>query len=270
MFKPLSIALSLACISGVAKAHEFWIDPADFTVAPGGIVTGELRVGEKYEGVSTPFLPPRFERFDFAINDRSGDVPGRVGDRPALRMSVPEAGLLIVTHETKDQRIVWNEWEKFVSFVEHKDAAWALERHAARGLDQVDATEAYSRYAKSLIAIGMPVGEDRVVGLETEIVALENPYIGETDDGVDVQVLYQGQPRVNEQIEIFEKSPAGAVTISTLRTDGQGKATIPVKRGHRYMLDSVVVREPSAELAAEMDVEWETLWANLTFAVPTR
>ena len=270
MFKNLAVALSLACIAFPAKGHEFWIDPSDFTIAPGGIISGELRVGEAYEGTGIGFLPPRFRRFDFWINGKRGDVPGRIGDRPALKMSAPEAGLLIVNHVTTDTRIVWDEWSDFVSFVEHKGAAWALDAHAARGLDEIDASEAYSRYAKSLIAVGFPEGGDRVMGMETEIVALENPYIGEIDDGVDVQVLYQGAPRANEQVEIFEKSSDGTVKIFTLTTDAQGKATIPVKRGHRYMLDSVVVREPSAELAESMDVEWETLWANLTFAVPTQ
>ncbi len=270
MLKPLSVALSLACIALPAKGHEFWIDPGDFTVAPGAIVRGELRVGQDYEGTGVAYLPPRFRRFDFAINNKAGDVPGRVGDRPALKLSAPEAGLLIVTHVTTDTKIVWDDWQDFVSFVEHKDAPWVLEQHVARGLDEVDASEAYSRYAKSLIAVGFPEGNDRVMGLETEIVALENPYIGDIDDGVDVQVFYQGAPRAGEQVEVFEKAPDESVTIFTLQTDAEGKVTIPVKRGYRYMVDSVVVRAPSAELAAAMDVEWESLWANLTFAVPTQ
>ena len=269
MFKPLSLALSVACIAFPAKSHEFWIDPTDFTVAPGAIVTGALRVGEAYEGNGMAFLPPRFRRFDFAINGKTGEVPGRIGDTPALRMSAPEAGLLVLAYVSKDSKIVWDEWEKFVSFVEHKDAEWVLEAHRARGLDEVDASEAYSRYAKSLIAIGYPEGSDRVMGLETEIVALENPYIGEIEDGVDVQVLYQGRPRANEQVEVYEKAQDRSVNVFTVQTDAEGRATIPVKRGYRYMLDSVVLREPSAELAETMGVEWESLWANLTFAVPT-
>jgi hypothetical protein len=34
------------------------------------------------------------------------------------------------------------------------------------------------------------------------------------------------------------------------------------------MLDSVVFRPPSNALLERMEVDWETLWANLTFAVP--
>ena len=270
MYKSLLAAVTLACLALPAQSHEFWIEPQDYTVAVGGTVKGHLRTGEAFDGAGMSYLPPKFRRYDFSINGKTGEVPGRIGDRPALRLSAPEAGLLVVAHETTDTKIVWDEWERFVSFVEHKDATWVLEAHAARGLDQIAASEAYSRYAKTLIAIGFPEGNDREMGLETEIVALENPYIGNTEDGVDVRLLYQGAPRGNEQSEVFEKATGNPVRIFTVRTNADGVATIPVKPAHRYMLDAVVLREPSAELAKRLNVEWESLWATLTFAVPPR
>ena len=51
-------------------------------------------------------------------------------------------------------------------------------------------------------------------------------------------------------------------------TDSEGRVTVPVKSGHRYMLDAVVLREPSANLAEATGAVWESLWANLTFEVP--
>ena len=53
-----------------------------------------------------------------------------------------------------------------------------------------------------------------------------------------------------------------------VQTDGEGIATIPVKSEHSYMLDAVVLREPTVQLAADTDAAWETLWANLTFMAP--
>ena len=83
-----------------------------------------------------------------------------------------------------------------------------------------------------------------------------------------MRLLYQGGPRADAQIEIFERDARGAVTITTLRTDSAGEARIPVKPGHDYLLDAVVLREPAPDLAAEHDAVWETLWAALTFGVP--
>ena len=110
------------------------------------------------------------------------------------------------------------------------------------------------------------------MGMATEFVALENPYTGDISDGLDVQLLYQGAPRVDAQIEVFQMDPEGQVTITHLRSDQDGKTTIPVLAGHRYLIDSVMLRAPAQEtldrVAAPKTVKWETLWAALTFAVP--
>lgn len=268
MNRLLTLTVCLACIAPVAKAHEFWIDPVEFMVAPDDEIQAALRVGTEYEGSSYSYLPMRFKRFDYAFNDEIANVPGTVGDRPALAMPAPGEGLVTVIHETTDYFIRWADWQDFVDFVEHKDAAWTLDEHRARGLPEGDVGEVYSRYAKSLIAVGDGAGEDIEAGLLTEIVALENPYTGETSDGVDVRVLYEGKPQADTQVEVFEKAPDGAVEIFLTRTDDEGRATIAVKPDHRYQVDSVVLREPAAAIAAEKNVVWESLWANLTFYVP--
>ncbi|WP_413720902.1 DUF4198 domain-containing protein [Silicimonas sp. MF1-12-2] len=268
MLRSLVLSLPLACFALSAKGHEFWIDPLEHQVATGGTVSADIRVGQTYKGSSYSFLPPNFRRFDYALGDQLAEVPGTIGDRPAVNMEAPGEGLLILIHETTDLVVNYTEYDRFKSFVEHKAAAWVLDEHAARGFPTDKFREVYSRYAKSLIGIGNSEGADRAVGLLTEIVALENPYTGDMSDGIDVQVLYNGAPRASEQIEIFEKAADESVEVSTVTTDAEGRATIPVRPGYRYMLDSVVLREPEPDLAAAKDAIWESLWANLTFAVP--
>lgn len=268
MIRTLSIALSLACLGSGAKGHEFWIDPEAHQVEPGATVVAAIRVGQDYEGSSYSYVPRNFRRFDYAFGDKVLPVEGTMGDRPAATIPVSGEGLMVLIHATTDTTLGWSDWEKFVKFVEHKDAAWVLEAHAARGLTEEDRREVYSRYAKSLVAVGDGTGTDFETGLLTEIVALENPYTGDMSDGIDVKVLYQGAPRAETQIEVFEKAADQSVSIFTVQTDAKGTATVPVKPGYRYMLDSVVLREPEADVAAEKNVQWESLWANLTFQVP--
>ena len=268
--RSLILAGCFACMSISAKAHEFWIYPKDHQVQPGELVQAMLQVGQGFKGNSQPFLPPQFRRFDVALGDKVIAAPGRAGDRPALQMSTGQEGLLVVIHQTTDTVLTWDEYQKFVDFVKHKDAEWTLAAHDARGLDREGIREVYSRYAKSLIAVGHGRGEDRAYGLLTEIVALENPYTGDMSDGIDVRVLFEGKPRAEAQVEIFDEAPDGSVTIATVKTNGDGVAVVPVTPGHRYMLDAVVLREPTPAMAAERNVEWESLWANLTFGVPTQ
>lgn len=239
-----------------------------YQVTSGSDVVAELRVGQKFSGASQAYLPHQFRRFDYGTDGQIAPLTGRLGDRPAARIETSTEGLVVLIHETTDLKITWSEFEEFEKFLKHKDAEWVLEAHQAEGLPQVNVAEAYSRYAKSLVAVGKGAGSDFETGLETEIVALENPYSDDMTDGIDVRVFYQRKPRAREQIEVFEKSGDGGVSVSVYRTDDNGIATIPVKPGHQYMLDSVVLRKPSQELASSRNVTWESLWANLTFAVP--
>lgn len=269
--KPLRMIASFLVFvgaAGPALSHEFWIDPLEFQLPAGSVVVADLRVGEGFSGSAQPFLPMGTRRFEILLGADTLPVEPRIGDRPALNREVPGDGLAIAVHVTGDSTLTYAEFAKFASFVTHKDAVWTLEAHRDRGLPDEKFSEVYSRYAKSLIALGSGAGEDREIGLETEIVALENPYTDEMSDGLDVAVFYRQAPRSDAMIEVFERAPDDSVAVSTVRTDESGRATVPVRPGHRYMLDAVVMREPSADLAEERGAVWESLWANLTFSIP--
>lgn len=249
-----------------AAAHEFWISPQSYQVPAEAPLMADLRVGQTMQGSAYAYVPPNFTRFDVVMGDAVVAVTGRAGDRPALNMAVPGQGLAVVVHVTRDYSLTYTDWDKFVDFCTHKDFVWALERHKARGLPDVRFRETYSRHAKSLIAVGDGMGQDRVVGLLTEIIAGANPYTDDLSDGFPVQVLFDGAPRADTQIELFEKAPDGTVAATLYRTDAGGRAVLVVTPGHEYLVDSVVMRE--LDQVADNDPVWESLWASLTFAVP--
>ncbi len=249
-----------------ATAHEFWISPEDYTVTTPEQLLADIRVGQNFKGSAYSYIPANVERFDLVMNGKAMMVEARVGDRPALQAEAPAEGLVTVVHQTSDSFLTYTEAEKFVSFVEHKDFDGVLAEHKARGLPETGFRERYSRYAKSLIAVGDGKGADSNVGLLTEIVALGNPYVDDMAGGLPVQVFYENAPRVNTQVEIYDRPPEGEVTVTTVRTDGDGKAMIPVQPGHEYLVDAVVMR--ALDPVAESDPVWESLWASLTFMVP--
>ena len=63
--------------------------------------------------------------------------------------------------------------------------------------------ETYRRYAKSLVAVGDGKGSDRDVGLDTEIIALANPYTDDVSGGLPVLVTLYGEPRKDAQVETY-------------------------------------------------------------------
>lgn len=269
MRSTLSLFASITCIALPAKAHEFWIDTVDYQVDPGEAIVADLRVGTEFEGSSQSYIPRNFRRFQFAQNGKAADVPGVLGDRPAVNFPVEDEGLLVVIHQTADQAVTWDTWDKFRNFVVHKDAEWVLDDHIAQGLEKDGVREVYTRFAKSLVAVGAGEGRDVISGMLTEIVAIENPYVDDMSDGFSVSVLYEGKPRPATQVEVFQRAPDGTIEISTIETDSLGVATIPVSAGHEYMLDSVVLRRTDKLNGEGKPFQWESLWANLTFEIPT-
>ncbi len=261
-------AIVFALLSTPLVAHEFWIEPQAYQVAPDGRMIADVVNGQEFAGNRQPYLPQRFAHFvDFA-GGKVANVSGRPGDTPALDAPATPEGLHVIAYQSRNATVDYETWEKFQNFVDHKDLGDVLTRHRARGLPEANFIEVYSRYSKSLIGVGDAAGSDVRTGLETEIVALTNPYTDDLSSGMRLQLFYRQDVRANEQIEIFEKSASGAVNIFLVRTDAQGIATVPVKPGHSYMADAVVLREPNASVAADTRAVWETLWANLTWGVP--
>lgn len=251
----------------IATAHEFWISPRDHQIAPTEALVADLRVGQDFRGAAQSYFPARFARFEIRMGDVTVAVEGRIGDLPALDMAAPGEGLAVVIHETDNYDLKYKERVLFENFVEHKDLEGVLKAHALRGLPELDWREAYTRYAKALIAVGDGTGADAPVGLHHEIVAGLNPYVDDLSGGMPITVLLDGTPRVNAQVEVFSQDREGEVAQSFYRTDASGQAVIPMEPDTEYMVDAVVMEDTGNDDPAAGPV-WHSAWANLTFKTP--
>jgi hypothetical protein len=260
------LAMWCAICASVATAHEFWIEPTEYQVLPGTNIVANLKNGQNFEGISLAFFDRNITRFDVVVGDTVTPVTGRMGDSPALDLPGPDNGLVVVVHETTPSFVTYSEWDKFLAFAQHKDFRDIAARHAANGFGPVPFKERYTRHAKVLIGVGDGAGADRALGLETEFVALSNPYDPAFDGVMQVRLLDQGDVRADAQVEVFDRDPQGNVTITLWRTDASGTASVPVLPGHSYLFDGVVLRPATGSETAV----WDTFWAALTFAVPAR
>lgn len=255
-------------LAAPASAHEFWIAPLAYQVLPDSKLQANLVNGEDFAGVTVPYLPRGIVNALQFSGDQTAGITGRPGDTPALQMDPIGDGLAILAYQSAPATLDYEDWDKFQAFVDHKDLGDLRALHDARGLPEAGFTETYMRFSKSLVSVGSGAGADRRVGLETELVALTNPYTADPADGFAVQLFYRNDPRADAQIEVFAKSPDGYLMTSYIRTDDDGIARFAVQPGLEYMLDAVLIREPAAPLQEATGAVWQTLWANLTFAVP--
>ena len=266
--RSLSLIFSLF-VSVPVYAHEFWISPVKYEVSVDEPIEAHFRVGQGFNGSGQSFLSRQTARQEVVQGRQTTQVTGRNGDRPAFQHSGLSNGLAVLVHETTDSSLTYKDYEKFLKFVTHKSFEGQPEAHQARGLPEVNFRESYRRFAKSLIAVGDGAGKDMSVGLDIEIVALTNPYTDDLSNGMQVRVLMMGQPRPNVQVEVFQRAlrETGEVQISLHQTDADGVAKFPVTAGQEYMIDSVALIPIDPEV--EGNPVWHSLWANLTFAVPT-
>ncbi len=266
--KPVYLVATIAALAFADKgmAHEFWIDPNDFSVEVGEALLADLRVGQEFSGAAMSYLPRNFESFTVISNGQVREAEGRFGDIPALNMDGLEDGLAVIVHQTTANQLTWSEWERFLNFANHKDLGDVTAMHVERDLSQEDVTEDYIRYAKSLVAVGDGAGEDTRVGLLTELVALANPYTDDVSAGMPLQLWYDGEVQPDYQVELFAEDAEGEVTITLHRTNADGVVMLPVEPGLTYMADSVFLE--AVEPAEDGGAIWVTHWANMTFAIP--
>ncbi len=247
----------------LSSAHELWVEPETWQVAEGETIRADLRNGEEFSGSRLSWFDRSVARADLAIGETLQQITARMGDRPAMQAEAFAEGLAVVIHETTPSKITYKTWEKFQKFVDHKALPVTRAAHEAAGHPAEGFAESYTRHAKALVAVGDGGGSDRAFGLQTELVALENPYTETFGGEMRVRLLYQGQPRKGAQVEIFDRAPDDTVTIRLTTTDDKGEALIPVTRGHTYLLDAVLLRPGSVDGAL-----YDTLWAALAFHVP--
>lgn len=251
-----------------ALSHELWVAPENYQVEKGAPLAAHLRNGQDFDGYSLVWFDKNIRAIRRYQNGDVTPLTGRPGDRPAIQMEDAGNGLMVLSYESTPSVVSYDDFEVFKTFVDYENLTGTLESHKKRGLPQTGFKEVYTRFSKALIGVGDAQGNDQRLGLETEIVAFDNPYATTPDAGIRVGLYYSGAPRMAAQIKIFDKAPDGTVTTTDAITDADGVMRMPVARGHEYLLSSVVIRVPDPDLAKEKDAVWETLWAALTFAIP--
>ncbi len=250
-----------------AHAHEFWIQPHKYRLEDGNRLVADVRVGMDFGGNALAFLPDRINAFNITNSAGTRKIDGRIGDIPAVNITPEEGGLQILTLFSTSSMLTWDEFQKFRDFVNLHGMGWVLARHAERGLPDTGFNEAYTRFVKSLVAVGDGAGQDHFTGMFFELVAGKNPYTDDMTGGMPVTVLFRGEPLPDKQVDLFYRDLNGQVSRLSVQSDANGRAIVPDMGDGEYMVNVVHMIEPFPEDQARTGVVWHSLWASMTFAI---
>ncbi|MGH8244063.1 MAG: DUF4198 domain-containing protein, partial [Steroidobacteraceae bacterium] len=244
-------------------AHEFWAEPSRFVLAAGGPIGVRLCLGDGFEGTSLPRNPARIERF--VATGPTGELPvvGLDGADPAgvVRLSAPGSYIVAYGSDRAFTEIPAAEFERYAREKGFEPII------AARGAVPARAgkvREAYSRHAKALVRVGTDeVGVfDRPTGLRLELVAESLPESKAGAALASFQLLYEGEPLAGARV--IAAKPGTAEPELAARTGIDGRASFRLRSPGMWRLAAVHLVDPPREL----DADWESLWASLTFELP--
>jgi len=280
----VALSLLVALWALPLAAHDFWIVPSSFRPAVGSPLALRMRVGENLKGDPVPRDPALVERFALfgpGVPGAAVPVPGVAGADPAGFVRIAEAGLYTVVYRSHRTRIDLPP-EKFDEALRREGLERILELRQSRGESLKPSTEVFSRCAKALLLVGAPdatspmpatsatsatlatSGFDRPVGLTLELIPEKNPYALKAGDELPVRLLYEGKPLAGALV----------VALGLHQTDGRiaartgkdGRARLRLPEGGFWLIKSVhMVPAPH-----DTGVDWESLWASLTFDLPVR
>ncbi len=253
-------ALLLSAAS--AFAHDFWIELRVHRVAVGASVAIPLRVGEDYAGEAVARDPLRIEKFVLIGPSGTSDVAGEDKKDPAGTVTLAEEGIYVVAFRSK-RRSIELEAAKFEAYLREEGLHHVVKARADAKQTDAAGREVYSRCAKTLIRAGDGAkdGFDRVAGMRLEVVPETNPFLAKTGDGLRFRVVYEKQPLPGALV--VARSAKDPKHTTSARTGDDGAVKLVLDRDGAWMVKCVhMIPAPP-----ETGMDWESLWATVTFDI---
>lgn len=266
-------AMLAAAVVGLAApaavwAHDFWLVPSAFAIAPGEVLEVRGQTSSAFPTSESAVATARVAEARLVgatssviIRDLSTS-----GTSLVLRHRPTVAGQYIVAATLKP-RSVRETAAGFRRYLELEGAPEAAARYEREGrLPTRDSvTRRYAKYAKSVVQVGRGGGSafSRHVGHPLEFVPLNDPLSSRSGDTLRVRLLYQGRALTGAKVHAGAAPAEGAApSEQTPTTDAQGVVAIALTGGSLWNVRAIHVVPAIAGSGAD----WDTHWASLVFA----
>lgn len=260
----------LLIASGLVTAHDLWLVPTIFSVAPGARVSVMMNTGDTFPISEAAVKPERIERA--ALVTSKGFTPLMTfrteGASTLADVIAPQKDggaiveVVLKPIATKQPRA------SFEEFVKHEGLDAIAAQLARTSERRAEERRTYAKYAKTLLRVGSGKGAARVyqkpLGHRLEIVAEADPFSLRPGGTLPVRLLFDGKPLAGARIVIGSTATATATQskMPGVRTDAEGRARLQLDRsgGAHYVHALHMIPATGGS-----DVEWESFWATLTF-----
>lgn len=263
-------AVATLAIVAVADAHDTWLLPTRATVPPGLSVALDLTSGMGFPASESPIDPARVRAARLRLAGRTTALPAPGKGAKSLRYDVFLARPGVAT--------VWAELAPRELALEPKDVEGYLTeigapdsvryRYMAQPIPR-HWRERYVKHAVTYVRVASPVrpvpkGDSSwaaPTGMRFELVPERDPTALRAGDLLVVRLVRDGAPAIGEMVALTGPGAEGARAMLR-HTDEHGRAAYVVPRSGRWLVRATQLRH-----AASPDLDWESDFATLTFAV---
>lgn len=275
---PLAVAAAaLAGLTGaaIASAHDFWIIPNAFVVAPGSKLEVLGQTSVKFPTTVSAVTPDRIADARLIAANGEERIVGLsvAGKSLALTHRPSAAGqrIVAVSLVTRTSRTVLASLKRYIGLEGSPELAERYERDGAfKGTDSV--TQHTTKYAKTVVEIGSagPRAYTKAAGHALEFVPVTDPSLLKQGDTLTIRLLFRGQPLGGAHFHAGA-APEAALRDSTalrsdwkdhsLVTDEKGIARVSVDRAGLWNLRTL----HAAPTATDGGKAWEVAFATIVF-----
>lgn len=257
--------------SGVASAHDFWIQPSVFRSQPGYQIDLRFLIGEpgavqhwatEWRKVVSlqDFGPQR-------VVDKLASIQPLDGAEPTIEridasLSLSDVGTHIVAFTSAH---VVNDLDApaFNAYVDHEGLTLIRDHRRLTGQTGAHGREIYSRRAKVLLQVGDEITDtvSQPIGQTLEIVPTRNPYLLKADEPLRVRIWFHGKPLSGASVVLESLSPQAAHGTPVV-TDREGTVAFRYPGEGAWKIN-VVWSYPITDPRAD----YETVFTSLSFGL---
>ncbi|MBB6463261.1 DUF4198 domain-containing protein [Flammeovirga kamogawensis] len=189
-----------------------------------------------------------------------------------LSFTAGNAGTYVVGVSTKANTLAQSAFD-FNVYLKHDGVLDMLSHRFDNALLDQDVVESYQKHVKAIYQVGEVKTDDwnTVLGYPIEFIPMESPYKKHTGETIDIRLLVDGKPVINQLVYANHKGIAhthdgGEAHSHThgqkLRTNEQGIVTVTLDEDGIYYLRTIHMVEVN-----NAEVTHKSKWATLSFEV---
>ena len=254
-----SALLFIVSVPGSTFAHDTWLIPDQFNLAPKSTVTLDMTSGMEFPKLDAGPKPERVQSAHCRLAGKTFEITNKAAAPHSLQFKaeLPEAG--VATFWVKlPPRSIELKPEEVKEYLDEVDAPDALRKQWAEMKEQ-RWRESYTKHQKTFARVGEPAADlswASPVGSFLEIIPEKDPTTLKAGDDFPVRVLKDGKAFGDFSLNAVN---AGQPKGETRKTDPDGRVTFRLDAAGRWLLRGTDIRKSS-----QPDTDWESDFTTLT------